>query len=87
MRRTRNELAKDINKMLALRERNMTFRQIAKAMGYKSPGTVSDLLRNRGYFSIVFSQLQISYILNLLNVQPENRLVKDIIKRLKAVIR
>lgn len=63
MRRSRDELAKDLERMVELRHQNKTYRQIAQIMGYKSPGTVSDLLRKRGHFSIVFSQLEVTYLL------------------------
>lgn len=64
MRRSRDELAKDIETMVELRSQNKTYRQIAKIMGYKSAGTVSDLLRNRGHFSVVLTKNEITYLIN-----------------------
>lgn len=52
--------------MLALRAKNKTFRQIADAMGYKSPSTVSELLSRRGHFSIVLNRNEVTALLKLL---------------------
>lgn len=86
MRRTRDELAADIEKMIELRNQNKTFRQIAQIMGYKSPGTVSDLLRRRGHFSIVLNQLEIKVILAALRGQPKTKLVKGVLHKLSRLI-
>lgn len=65
MRRSRDELTKDVEEMVRLRnEENKTYRQIAEIMGYKSPGTISDLLRRRGHFSIVLNKNEIDYLVN-----------------------
>lgn len=85
MRRSRDELAKDIEKMVELRHQNKTYRQIAEIMGYKSPGTVSDLLRRRGHFSVVLNQLEINYLLTTLNAKPANALVKGIVAKLTKI--
>jgi hypothetical protein len=82
MRRSRDELAEAIEEMLRLRAQNKTYRQIADIMGYKSPGTVSDLLRRRGHFSVVLNQLEINYLLNALRSRPANTLVSGIVKKL-----
>lgn len=85
MRRSRDELTKDIEKMVALRNQNKTYRQIAQIMGYKSPGTVSDLLRRRGHFSVVFNQLEINYLLSTLKAKPANALVQGILSKLTKI--
>lgn len=82
MRRSRDELVTDIAKMVELRNQNKTYRQIAQIMGYKSPGTVSDLLRKRGHLSVVFSQLEVNYIITTLKSKPENRLIGGILGKL-----
>lgn len=85
MRRSRDELTKDIEKMVELRHQNKTYRQIAQIMGYKSPGTVSDLLRRRGHFSLVLNQLEINYLLDTLKAKPANALVKGILAKLTKI--
>lgn len=86
IRRTRDELAADIEKMVELRNQNKTFRQIAKIMNYKSPGTVSDLLRRRGHFSVVLNQLEINLILAALRERPRNKLVKGVLDKLSKLL-
>lgn len=85
MRRSRDELAKDIEKMVELRHQNKTYRQIAEIMGYKSPGTVSDLLRRRGHFSVVLNQLEINYLISSLKAKPMNSIVKGIMAKLTKI--
>lgn len=86
MRRSRDELAKDIERMLELRAQNKTYRQIAQIMGYKSPGTVSDLLRRRGHFNIVFSQLEVTYLIDALRSRPEEmKMVESILAKLTKI--
>lgn len=82
MRRSRDELVTDIAKMVELRNQNKTYRQIAQIMGYKSPGTVSDLLRKRGHLSVVLSQLEVNYLITALKSKPENRLIAGILGKL-----
>lgn len=65
-RRSRDELARDIKKMEALRDQNKTYREIADIMGYKSPGSVSDLLKRQGHFSVVLSGNEITLLLVML---------------------
>lgn len=72
----------DIAKMVELRNQNKTYRQIAQIMGYKSPGTVSDLLRKRGHLSVVLSQLEVNYLITALKSKPENRLIAGILGKL-----
>lgn len=86
MRRSRDELVTDIAKMVELRNQNKTYRQIAVIMGYKSPGTVSDLLRKRGHLSIVFSQLEINLLITTLKSKPESRLIAGILAKLTKVV-
>lgn len=85
MRRSRDELAKDIDKMVALRNDNKTYRQIAEIMGYKSAGTISDLLRRRGHFSVVLNQLEINRLITILNAKPADKVNEGITKKLKKL--
>lgn len=85
MGKSRDELVKDVEKMVELRSQNKTFRQIAEIMGYKSAGTVSDLLRRRGYFSVVFNRLEINYIMHALSHQPKDKIGQSVLTKLKKV--
>ena len=82
MRRSRDELTKDIDRMVELRNENKTFREIALIMGYKSPGAVSDLLRSRGHFSFVFNTPEIEYLVGLLKKRPASKIASSIIGKL-----
>jgi hypothetical protein len=85
MRRSRDELAKDIDKMIVLRNQNKTYRQIATLMGYRSAGTISDLLRSRGHFSMVLNQLEINWLLQMLKTLPASKTKADITRKLKNI--
>lgn len=83
MRRSRDELAAEIDDMVRLRtEENKTYRQIAAIKGYKSPGTVSDLLRTRGHFSLILNQLEINLLMTILKSKPESRLISGVLGKL-----
>lgn len=87
MRRSRDELSRDVAKMIKLRNQNKTYRQIAEIMGYRSAGTVSDLLKKRGHFSVVLNDLEISDILNTMATKAENSLRRGLIKKLNKARR
>lgn len=75
-----------VDRIIELRNENKTYRQIAGILGYKSPGTVSDLLRKRGHFSVILTQLEINYLLTTLRSKPENKLIAGILGKLTKVI-
>jgi transcriptional regulator with XRE-family HTH domain len=83
VRRARNELAETIAEMRRLRfEENMTLRQIADRLGYKSAGTVSEHLHKGGYFSIAFNELEIGELVKSISMKPRNALRATILDKL-----
>ncbi len=81
MRKSRDELAKDVDQMVALRNQNKTYKQIADIMGYKSAGHVHDLLKHRGHHSVILSKQDIQWLISLIPNVPLNNAIKTKLKK------
>lgn len=87
--KSRIETADLIEQVIELHGQNYSFREIAKILGYKSAGYISDLMRTQGHYSVILTGKEIRELRMVmdyvLNSHPENILAKDIYEKLSKV--